>query len=83
LQSVRNLVRYTPTSILKSEEETVKDVIGHEGHGRGRKYLVVWSDNSATWEPRKNLVDSVNGEETIVEALLRYWERNPKLSRKV
>jgi hypothetical protein len=61
----------------------VKDVVGHKGSGRGRKYHVVWSNGEVTHEPRKNLVDSVNGVETPVAALLEYWKRNPRLSRNV
>jgi Integrase zinc binding domain/RNase H-like domain found in reverse transcriptase len=83
LQSIRNVERYTPKEILREEEYRVKDIVGHKGSGRGRKYHVVWANGSTSLEPRKNLVDSVNGKETVVEALVQYWKRNPKLSTRV
>ena len=83
LQSIRNIDNYLAKEIRREREWLVKDILGHEGKGRGRKYRVLWATGEVTLEPRKSLVDSVNGEETPNEALQKYWERNPTLSRKV
>jgi len=57
MQSVRNLQIYEHKEIYKPKEVVVKDILGHEGRGSGRKYKVLWEDGSETWEPRKHLVD--------------------------
>jgi hypothetical protein len=80
--SIRNLDNYTAEEIVRHREHRIEDVVEHAGKGRGRKYRVVWADGAESWEPRKNLVDKAeDGTETVAEPLLRYWERNPALSR--
>jgi hypothetical protein len=62
-------------------EHLVADVIGHEGRAGSRKYIVIWQDGSVTREKKSNLVDKEGDEEIPNEALLGYWDRNPRLSR--
>jgi hypothetical protein len=83
VQSVRNLERYKHEEVYKQKELVVKEILGHEGKGRGRKYKVLWEDGSESMEPRKQLVDKeVGGEEVVNEQLLAYLARNPRLSSK-
>ena len=79
--NVKQLAAYKGDKVPGAQEWVVRDVIGHKGKGKGRKYHVLWEDGADTWEPRAALVDNDNGEETPVGPLLRYWERNPRLSR--
>jgi len=81
VQSIRNLDKYPLKTAAKKLEHVVKDVTAYWGRGKGRRYEVTWSDDSVTWEPRKNLVALQDGEEVILEPLLRFWERNPQLKR--
>jgi hypothetical protein len=84
IQSIRNLERYEHKEIYRQKELVVKNVLGHEGKGRGRKYKIYWDDGTTSMEPRKQLVDKeADGTETINAELLAYFDRNPKLSRKV
>jgi hypothetical protein len=74
-----------PSHMAMGEERVIR-ILGHDaGPGSRRKYRVEWADHSVTMEPRRNLVDKAeNGGEFIVnEALQKYWDRNPNLSRKV
>jgi RNase H-like domain found in reverse transcriptase/Reverse transcriptase (RNA-dependent DNA polymerase)/Integrase zinc binding domain len=83
VQSVRNLEAYKHKAIYKQKEMIVKQILGHSGKGRGRKYRVLWEDGSESMEPRKQLVDKdPDGEETINAELEAYWARNPKLTSK-
>lgn len=82
LQSVRNVTKYTAKEIMREPEWKVEDIVGHEGSGRRRKYHVVWASGETTLEPRKNLADVIDGHEVVGEQLLKYWERNPTLSRR-
>ncbi len=83
-QSVRNLEKYDHKEVYKQKESMVKEILGHEGKGRGRKYKVLWDDGTTSLELRKQLVDKeMDGTETINEQLTAYFERNPKISRNV
>lgn len=82
IQSVRNMVEFNGPIPEPPKEFAVADVVDHEGHGRGRKYRVRWTDGEYTWEPRANLVDEgEDGEEVLVEAFEKYLERNQMLGR--
>jgi hypothetical protein len=82
VQSVRNLIEFTSPNLEPPKEFQVVDVVDHDGHGRGRKYRVRWSNGDYTWEPRANLVDrEENGEEVMNEAFERYLERNQMLGK--
>jgi hypothetical protein len=65
-------------SAIEYEVESVED---HKGRARNRKYKVVWKGGAVTWEPRRNLVDKIGGEEVVAKALEIYWRRHPKLKR--
>jgi hypothetical protein len=60
-------------------EEQVLAIEGHHGHGKHRKYHVLWANGERSEEFWTNLVDpGVDGEEeTINEKLLEYWDRHP------
>ena len=83
--SIRNLTEYEADSIYAKKEHVVRDVIAHQGKGQGRKYQVVWEDGDMTWEPTKNLCDKSHAKDAkklvVAEALLRYWDRNPRLKK--
>lgn len=81
IQSVRNLAVFKGPVPGKEPEFEVADVIDHAGHGRGRKFRVKWLDGSTTWEPRRNLVDKVNGEEIPVAPLKAYLDRQKRLGK--
>ena len=79
VQSVRNIAAYEATEIDKDPEWVVKDILAHRGKGRAREFQVIWQTGERTWEKRKELVDIINGEEIVVDALQRYYARNPRL----
>jgi hypothetical protein len=81
IQSVRNLAVFKGPEPGKEPEFEVADVIDHAGHGRGRKFRVKWHDGSLTWEPRKNLVDKVDGEEIPVAPFKAYLDRQKRLGK--
>ena len=82
VQSVRNIAPYEAKEITKDKEYTVKDILAHRNKGRAREFLVLWDTGVSTWEKRKYLVDNINGEEIVNEALVKYYARNPRLGRK-
>ena len=82
VQSVRNIEPYKAKEIIKEKEFVVKDVIAHRHKGRAREFLVMWDTGTSTWEKRKNLVDTINGEEIVNAELVKYYQRNPRLGRR-
>ena len=63
---------------IEYEVDRVED---HKGRARSRTYKVVWKDGNVTWEPLRNLVDKIGGEEVVAKALEVYWRRHPRLKR--
>ncbi len=81
VQSVRNIAPYEAKEITKDKEYIVKDILAHRNKGSAREFLVLWDTGVSTWEKRKYLVDTINGEEIVNDALLKYYARNPRLGR--
>jgi hypothetical protein len=79
--NVKHVEKFKAKEVPGAVEHVVADVIGHEGRAGSRKYIVIWQDGSVTREKKSNLVDKEGDEEIPNEALLAYWERNPRLSR--
>jgi hypothetical protein len=82
VQSVRNIAPYEAEEIDKDPEWVVKDIVAHRGKGRAREFQVIWQTGECTWEKWKELVDTINGEETIVDELQKYLARNPRLGKR-
>jgi hypothetical protein len=78
-------ISHSTSEPVTSGEHRVIRVLGHDfAPGSRRKYRVQWADHSITLEPRRNLVDvNEDGELIVNEALQKYWDRKPNLSRKV
>ena len=53
-----------------SDEWQVDKILAHRNVGRGRQYLTVWKgerDIDATWEPRRNYMDSGHVTNTVLQ----------------
>ena len=82
VQSVRNIAPYEAKEITKDKEYIVKEILAHRNKGRAREFHVLWDTGVSTWEKRSNLVDTINGEEIVNDALVKYYARNPRLGSK-
>ena len=57
-------------------EEEVAEVICHFGKGSRLRYRVLWARGDETIEPPENLIDIIDGEQIINEALQIYLQEN-------
>ena len=74
----------SPLAVTEEEvdEEEVVEIIGHHGSPARRKYHVLWASGDETEEDMMNLVDIVDGECVVTEALLQYWDNHEYLRPK-
>jgi len=63
-----------------STEGIVESILGHQRWRYNKyRYLVRWTTDEETWEPREHLIAGEGDDVNINEKLLDYWKKHPEI----